>query len=110
MDLIKKCKNELVKIKNCKNKKIRKKLILKAKRCVIDAISEICDNFLRGNLSLKKFKVKALKKFRKSIEFLKTRNSTGKKKKVLIQKGGFLNILIPSALFLLDKVVRNVKG
>lgn len=61
MDLIKKCKKELLRIKNCKNLNKRNLLILSAKRCVIDAISEICDNFLRGNLSLKKFKILALK-------------------------------------------------
>lgn len=32
------------------------------------------------------------------------------KKKILIQKGGFLNILIPNALFLLEKFYDNVKN
>lgn len=108
MDLIKKCKNDLKSLKTCKNKKNWKKLILKSKKCVIDAISEICDNFLRGNLKLKKFKVVGLKKFRKAIEFMKKKRPIKKKKQKLIQKGGFLNILIPSALMLLEKLYNNV--
>jgi hypothetical protein len=110
MDLIKKCKDDLIKLNKCKNIKSRKNFIKKVKRCVIDAISEICDNFLRGNIKLKKFKIKLLKKHRKYIEFLKKKNPLHKKKKIIVQKGGFLNVLIPSALFILEKVLSNVKS
>lgn len=109
MDLIKRCRYELEDFIKCKTIKQRRNLVQKVKNCVIDAISEICDNFLRGNLSLKKFKIILLKKNRKFIEFLKKRNPIYKKKKIIIQKGGFLNILIPSALYLLDKLYENVK-
>lgn len=110
MDLIAKCKSELKNLKNCKTVKTRRKFISKVKKCVIDSISEICDNFLRGNIKLKTFKIKLLKKSRKYIEFLQKRKPTYQKRKVIIQKGGFLNILIPSALFLLEKVWDNVKS
>ena len=110
MDLISKCKTDLQKLHNCKNKNSRAKFIKRVKKCVIDAISEICDNFLIGNLKLKNFKVKLLKKYRKYIEFLQQKKPLYKKKKIIIQNGGFLNVLIPSALFLLEKFISNVKS
>lgn len=108
MELISTCSSELKKLSKCKTKKTRSKLIGKYKKCVIDAISEICLNFLKGNLKINSKDFKKLLKFRKTIEFLKKKNPVYKRKKAIIQKGGFLNILIPSALFLLEKFLKNV--
>lgn len=110
MELIKHCSFELEKLSKCKSKRSRAKLIQNYKRCVIDAISEICLNFLEGKLKVSPKNFKKLIKYRKTIETLKKKSPIYKRKRILIQKGGFLNILIPSALFLLEKIFKNVKN
>lgn len=110
MDLIQKCKAELLELSECSNKNKRRILIEKSKCCLIDAISEICDNFLKGNLKFDKFKIILLKKSRNFIKFLSKKKPLYKKKRIFNQHGGFLNILIPSALMLLEKILNNVKN
>jgi hypothetical protein len=72
--------------------------------CLIYAISEISKNCLIGNLPLKKSEIAKLKKYRKVLRFISGKNSLKKRKKIILQRGGFLNILIPSALYLLSEV------
>lgn len=108
MELIKQCSNDLKLLSKCKTKRNRRKLINKFKRCVIDAISEICLNFLRGNLNVKKKDFRKLIKYRNVIEFLKKKKPIYQRKKIIIQRGGFLNILLPTALLLLQKFYKNV--
>ena len=105
MDLISKCKKDLREIIKCKSIKERRQCLNSFKNCVIDSISEICDNFLRGNIPIKNFNISKLKRFRKYIEFLSQKKPYYKRRKIIVQKGGFLNFLIPSALYLLEKVL-----
>ena len=105
MELIKKCEKDLGKLKNCKNIKERRIIINKSDNCLIDAISEIAKNCIIGNIKLKNFEFNKLKKFKRPIENLSKNISIKKRKKIVIQKEGFLNILIPATLFLLEKVL-----
>ena len=104
MDLIKKCESDLLKLKNCKNIKERRILLNEIDDCVIDAVSEISKNCLVGNLKLNKCEINKLKKYKKVFEILSRKTPLQKRKKIIIQKGGFLaSILIPSALYLLQR-------
>ena len=106
MELIKKCENELRKLKNCKNIKERRQIIRNSDNCLIDAISEIAKNCILGNLKLKNCEFNKIKQFRRPIEKLSKKIPIEKRKNIIIQKGGFLNILIPATLFLLDKFMK----
>jgi hypothetical protein len=86
-----------------KSKKQRDKLIKKLKTSEINSISEISKNCLLGNIPLKDCEFNKLKKFSKFLRLLAKKNiSQKKKRRILIQKGGFLNILIPPVLSLLS--------
>ena len=103
MDLIKRCEPELKKLSKCQSIKDRRKCLRQAKTCVVNAISEISKNFLVGNLKLNKKKIEKLRKHRKAIELISKRRPVEIRRKEIIQRGGYLNLLIPGALFLLKK-------
>ena len=103
MELIQKCEKDLIKLNQCKNIKERRKLMKQCDECLTDAVSEIAKNCLIGNLKLKNCELKNLKKYSKILKILSKRNSYEKRKKLIVQKGGFLQYLIPSALYLLEK-------
>jgi hypothetical protein len=105
MDLISECQEKLKKLINCPNSRKRNNLLRKSKGCLINAISEISKNCLTGNLPLKKSEITKLKKYKKVLRFIANKNSLKKRRKVILQRGGFLNILIPSALHLLSELL-----
>ena len=104
-----KCSEELRKIKNCENLKIKKQLINKANNCVIDVISEIAKNCLLGNLPLKTCDFEKLKRYKKQLRLLSKKSSFSTRKHLINQKGGevFLDILIKQALSLLNSYVND---
>ena len=114
MDSIEKCKSELQRLKKSKSIKDRRKNLREADECLIDAISEISKNFLVGNLELSKNKkrnlekIKKLKKFKNSLEFISSQRPVEERREKIIQSGGFLNILIPATLLLLRSIIKNV--
>ncbi len=103
MENISKCKENLKKLSSLKSKNQRDKLIKKLKSSEINSISEISKNCLLGNIPLKNCEFNKLKKFSKYLRLLAKKTiSQKKKRRILIQKGGFLNILIPPVLSLLS--------
>ena len=96
--------HQLAKIRN--GAKIRKK-IAEVRDCVINAISELADNCLRGNIPLKKSGFKKLSLFKKLLRKLRRKTKVKTRRNLLIQQGGFaiLPLLIPPALSLLASVV-----
>ena len=89
---------------NC-SKKIKDSLIRKGEKDLILSLNECVINTLNGNIALapkEKFK---LKKFKYSLRKLLKNKSIQKKKKILIQEGGFLQILLPSAITLISALL-----
>lgn len=99
-----KCSKELSDIANTQTGKQRKEAIKKAKDCVINAISEIAVNCLKGNYPLKSCDFDKLKLYKKHLVFLSKPLSISRRRKYLVQKGGFLNLLIPPALSFLGSL------
>lgn len=96
------CAIELNRIAKTKSP-IRRKIILnQAKNCVIESISEIALNCLKGNFPIKNCDFKKLRKnkliLRKLAQKYPNKFPIEERRKLLIQKGGFLQILIPAAL------------
>ena len=78
-------------------KKEEKDLILVLNKCVI--------NTLYGNIALSPKDKLKLKKFKYSLRKLLKNKSIQKKKKILIQEGGFLQILLPSDISLISTLL-----
>jgi len=86
----------------------RKKLIKKASRDNIDALSEVALNTLLGNVPLNSLHKQKLKRHRTNIRHLAKKGvSLKKKKEFLVQKGGFLPLLIPPVLSMLAGLAAN---
>lgn len=79
------------------NKKIQKSLIKNATKDQIKAICEVVLNLLSGNIKLSQEDHSKLYKKRNSLRELVKKQSI-KKKKYLIQKGGFIQFLVPALI------------
>jgi hypothetical protein len=63
---------------------------------IIRILSEICLNILRGNVTLSKMQVHRLKRHKQTVRSLAKRNVSIKDKRhQLVQRGGFLPLLLP---------------
>ena len=104
-DNVLKCAKELenlAKVKDFKNKKV---LIKNAEDCVIDAISEIALNCLNGRIPLRDCDFKSLIKYQTVLRKISKIGPVNKRKRLISQTGGFLNLLIPPALSLIASVI-----
>ena len=103
------CLQELEKLSSADIKE-RKKLLLEFNDCVIDAISEIALNCLKGNIPLKSCDFKKLKEHQNILRIISQPNKVKYRRNILIQKGGFLNILLAPALSLIATLVGEYIG
>lgn len=87
------------------NKKLKKTLIQNGTPDQIKSICEIILNLLRGNIKLTDEELDKLKKKKKILRQLSKKNQSSKKRKILIQKGGFLQFLIPALISGLATIV-----
>ena len=72
-----------------------KQIIRKGKKDFIDSISECSLNVLNGNVEISPERKRKLQRYKKQIRFISKKQSSLKKRKDVLQKGGFLNILVP---------------
>lgn len=90
--------------------KLRKKLLQKIDIKCIKAICECCMNTLQGNVALTKGQKKFLSRHKTTLRKLQNRKvSLVKKRKLIVQKGGFLSVLIPAALSVITGLINGVR-
>jgi len=89
------------------NKKLQKSLIENASKDQIYSICEIVLNILNGNLNLDKKEIEKLARKKKQLRLLVNKGSI-KNKKHLIQKGGFIQFLIPAIITGLASIVSSI--
>ena len=95
----------LLKILIDANPKLKKAIIQNAPKDFVTAISEIALNLLKGVIELTPHQKRRLSSHKKELRSLAKRSvSEGRKRKILVQKGGSaaLSILIPLILQLLS--------
>jgi hypothetical protein len=90
---LKKHANELVYLQKARPC-IRNNLITKADRSLVDCLCECADNILRGNVPLTKLQKEKLKGIKVALTALTKKSVSLKKKKAILQKGGFLGSLL----------------
>ena len=73
---------------------IRKHIITKADGSLVDCRCECADNILRGNVPLTKLQKEKLKRNKAGLRALTKKSASLKKKKAILQKGGFLGSLL----------------
>ena len=91
--------------------KLRKILLQNVNDSVIQAINEIALNTLKGNIELTPEQKIQLKKYKNELRFLRcSKRKVASKRKLLVQKGGFLPILIGTVLSgIIGQLIENVK-
>ena len=103
-----KCAKELDELVNEKNPIERNKLITKVKDCVIDAISEIAKNCLAGNIPLSEDNFNNLKKYQNILRLISKNIPVEKRRTLIVQKGGFIDLLIPATLCLITVIIKEL--
>jgi hypothetical protein len=83
--------------------KVRRSILQNANNNLIHAICECMLNFLRGNISTADDVVKKAKRYKKTLRQLMNKDDTLEhKKEILVQKGGFLPVILPTILGILS--------
>ena len=88
--------------------KLKKAIIKHAPTDLVTAISEIVLNLIKGVIKLTAHQKKRLSRYKKELLALAKKNvPLGKKRKILVQKGGgVVSILVPLALSLLSSKLK----
>ena len=103
-----KCVPELKQILSAKSDEERKFLLEQVNNCVIDSIGELSLNLLNGLIPFKKT---TLVKHKKTLfKIADNKLPVTRRRKILIQKGGFLPLLIEPSLYLLSGIVGEIIG
>ena len=92
----------LEKVKDCKQK--RNAIIDHAGKELVHCICDCVLNVLNGNIPLEYEEKKRLKRHRNCLRELVKKKTSDKKRKQLIQEGGFLGALIPILSGLVGKL------
>jgi hypothetical protein len=104
MEKLKKNLETLKLLCDCK-KKVKHNILKRGKKDLILAINECVLNTLNGNVELTKREKEKLEKFKYTLRKLLKKKSIQYKKKILIQEGGFLQVLLPSAISLIGSLL-----
>ena len=83
----------------------QKKLLKQADAKFIKIITNLCYNFNKGNITNKPKYINRLKKYRKLINVICKKNVSLKKRKDILQTGGFLPTLLGTAVPLLIELL-----
>ncbi len=65
---------------------------------ILDILSECCVNVLHGNIKINPKQHRKLSKYKKQIRDISSNRTSGKRKREIVQRGGFLGALIPSII------------
>ena len=107
------CLPTLRKISRAKTAKQRNLLLLKCDKKVLYSICEICKNVVEKNIPISHARVKKLARFKKYIRLLSQKRTVPlkTKRKIILQKGGFLSsLLIPTTTILAQLLSDHLKS
>ena len=96
----------ILKILSKSEPRVVKSILQTADLKLINLLSECALNVLNQNVKVGKNRKKSLRKFRKHMEKLAYEKLPLKKKRTILQKGGFLSILFPAVLPTLLKALK----
>jgi len=85
--------------------KAKKQFIKKCDREFIDCVSECAKNVIKGNVPLKPTQLRRLRRERSNVRVLASKKTSLKKKRRILQKGGFLGALLPPFLGVLSSLL-----
>ena len=90
------------------NKKLRKVIIENSPKGLIEAICSCILNTLGGNIKLTDEDKKHLVKYKNILRKLTNKSTLKEKRKILVQKGGFLQFLFPAVITGISSIVSSI--
>jgi len=87
----------------------KKKLIKDCDRKLIECFCECSKNILKGNVPLKQAQMKRLRR-EKNLRALALKKTSLKKKRKILQKGGFIGAILPPILTVLSSLLGGLVG
>lgn len=100
-------KELLLAISKCKTC-MRKAIINKSDKKLVNSICEMVFNLINGNLNINSSDFQKLKKYKTSLRKLVKKSNLASKKKILVQNGGFLQFLIPAVITGISEIVSSL--
>jgi hypothetical protein len=88
----------------------KKKLIKECDGKLIDCFCECSKNILKGNVPLKQTQLKRLRREKKNLRALALKKTSLKKKRKILQKGGFIGAILPPVLTVLSSLLGGLIG
>ena len=88
----------------------KKKLIKNCDKQLIDCFAECSKNVLNGNIPLKPTQLRKLRREKKNLRALALKKTSLKKKRRILQKGGFIAGILPPVLTVLSSLLGGLFG
>lgn len=85
----------------------RNKFIQDSSKKTIQVLCECCDNLLKQNIKVDDQSLRQLQKYKHIIRLLANKSDLQEKKRIISQKGGFLQYLIPAAITALTEIIKS---
>lgn len=98
------CLPYLEKLCKAKNDSERRKILKKCPKQIYSIICEIIKNVLNGNVRLSNYFHKKLHPYKNVLRKLARKGNLKLRKKIINQKGGFLNALLVPVISILAKI------
>lgn len=105
---IKELEDSIIKLKefySCSKKEQKKILKNKSDKKIIEVIKDIILNLLKGHIQLTEKEKKELKKYKYTLRKIINTKPVCRSREIIVQKGGFLPVLIPSAITLITTIL-----
>ena len=87
---------------------MRKAILNKSDKKLVNAICEMVFNLIYGNLDINSSDFQKLKKYKSNLRKLIKKSNLKTKKKILVQHGGFLQFLIPAVITGISEIVSSL--
>jgi len=83
----------------------KRQIVKKCDREFLDCVSECAKNVIKSNVPLKPTQLQRLRRERNNVRVLASKKTSLKKKRRILQKGGFLTALLPPVLSVLGSLL-----
>jgi hypothetical protein len=90
--------------------KAKKKIIKDCDRKLIECFCECSKNILKGNVPLKGGQLKRLRREKNNLRALALKKTSLKRKRKILQKGGFIGAILPPVLTVLSSLLGGLIG
>lgn len=90
--------------------KKRRQFVRQCDADFLNCISECCENLLKGNVPLTDRQMKTLRSKKQDLRTVAKKSTPLKTKRKIVQKGGFLNLLLPAIIPIVSAILSSMSS